>query len=247
MAERRKAVVLLSGGLDSATVLAMARRDGYAAHALSFRYGQRHGAELDAARAVAADLGTAEHKIVDIDLRTFGGSALTDDIPVPKDRSADDMAHGIPITYVPARNTIFLSFALAYAEVIDARAIFIGVNALDYSGYPDCRPDYIGAYEAMANLATKSGVEADADGGAPIRIHAPLIHMTKAEIIRAGTALGVDYALTVSCYDPDARGAACGRCDACVLRARGFAEAALADPTRYRSAATTTATGELAR
>ena len=209
--------MLLSGGLDSATTLAIAKREGFDCYALSFRYGQRHAAELDAARRVAQHLGAAKHVILDIDLRQFGGSALTSDIPVPKDRALDDT---IPVTYVPARNTIFLSFALAWAEVLGAQDIFIGVNALDYSGYPDCRPEYIAAFERMAGLATKAGVE-----GSPIKIHAPLIHMTKADIIRKGRELGVDYDMTFSCYDPDAHGTACGRCDACQLRAKGFAEA----------------------
>ncbi|RIK94188.1 MAG: 7-cyano-7-deazaguanine synthase QueC [Proteobacteria bacterium] len=230
-ATTKKAVVLLSGGLDSATCLAMARAEGYAAHALSFRYGQRHAVELDAAERVAAALGAAAHKVIDIDLRAFGGSALTADIPVPKGRSVSDMSHGIPITYVPARNTIFLSFALAFAEVLAAQDIFIGVNALDYSGYPDCRPKFIAAFEALANLATKAAVE----DGRRITIHSPLIHLTKAEIITRGAALGVDYGLTLSCYDPDDDGAACGACDSCLLRAKGFREAGLPDPTRYRS------------
>ena len=229
-ATTKKAVVLLSGGLDSATCLAMARQQGFSAHALSFRYGQRHAVELEAAERVAAALGAATHKLIDIDLRAFGGSALTADIPVPKGRSAEDMAHGIPITYVPARNTIFLSFALAYAEVLAASDIFIGVNALDYSGYPDCRPAFIAAFEAMANLATKAAVE----DGRRINIHTPLLHLTKAEIIAQGAALGVDYGLTISCYDPDPTGAACGTCDSCLLRAKGFREAGFSDPTRYR-------------
>lgn len=229
-ATTKKAVVLLSGGLDSATCLAMARQQGFSAHALSFRYGQRHAVELEAAERVAASLGAATHKLIDIDLRAFGGSALTADIPVPKGRSAEDMAHGIPITYVPARNTIFLSFALAYAEVLAAQDIFIGVNALDYSGYPDCRPAFIAAFEAMANLATKAAVE----DGRRINIHTPLLHLTKAEIIARGAALGVDYSLTLSCYDPDDSGAACGTCDSCALRAKGFREAGVPDPTRYR-------------
>jgi 7-cyano-7-deazaguanine synthase len=221
-----KAVVLLSGGLDSATTLAIARSEGYEAHALSFRYGQRHVLELAAARRVARALGAAEHKIAAIDLRLFGGSALTADIPVPKDRSARAMGHGIPATYVPARNTIFLSLALAWAEVLGAADIFIGVNALDYSGYPDCRPGYLRAFERLARLATKSGAE----GRTRFRIHAPLIRMTKAQIIRAGLRLGVDYGLTHSCYDPGPRGRPCGRCDSCRLRAKGFGEAGLRDP-----------------
>jgi 7-cyano-7-deazaguanine synthase len=222
------AVVLLSGGLDSTTMLALARRE-FTVHALSFRYGQRHSRELEAARQIAGQAGVASHVISDIDLRTFGGSALTADVEVPKDRTASAMSDSIPITYVPARNTIFLSFALAFAEVLPARDIFIGVNAVDYSGYPDCRPEYIAAYERMANLATRGGVE----GTNPIRIRAPLMAMTKAEIINLGLSLGVDYSLTTSCYDPDAEGLACGRCDACQLRRKGFADAGVADPTRY--------------
>jgi 7-cyano-7-deazaguanine synthase len=224
------AVVLLSGGLDSATCAAWARAEGYAVHALSFRYGQRHGVELEAAARIAARMDLP-HKIIDIDLRAFGGSALTADIPVPKGRSAADMAHGIPITYVPARNTIFLAFALAYAEVLNARDIVIGVNAVDYSGYPDCRPEFIEAFEAMANLATKAAVE----GEAKVAIHTPLAQLSKARIIALGARLGVDYGLTISCYDPAPDGAACGQCDSCLLRAKGFAEAALPDPTRYRA------------
>ncbi|RMB04930.1 7-cyano-7-deazaguanine synthase QueC [Eilatimonas milleporae] len=226
----KKAVVLLSGGLDSATVVAMAHDQGYHVHALSFRYGQRHSVELTAAEAVAKQLGVAEHKIAELDLRLFGGSALTADIAVPKDRTEDAMTADIPITYVPARNTIFLSFALAYAEVSGAGDIFIGVNALDYSGYPDCRAEYIRAYETMANLATKAGVS----GERPLRIQAPLIDMTKADIIKTGTALGVDYGLTISCYDPDDAGRACGHCDSCLLRKKGFREAGVDDPTRYQ-------------
>jgi 7-cyano-7-deazaguanine synthase len=227
------AIVLLSGGLDSATVAAIARRDGFDVHALSFRYGQRHVVELAAAAAVAAAVGAAEHHVVDIDLRAFGGSALTDDaIAVPKGRGADEMGDDIPVTYVPARNTIFLSFALALAEVRGSADIFIGVNALDYSGYPDCRPEYIAAYEAMARLATKAAVEGD--DASQLHIHTPLLAMTKADIIRAGTDLGVDYAMTVSCYDPTATGGACGECDSCTLRRKGFADAGIPDPTRYR-------------
>jgi 7-cyano-7-deazaguanine synthase len=222
------AVVLLSGGLDSTTMLAMARQS-HDVYALSFRYGQRHGHELDAARRIARDARVRDHVIMDIDLRTFGGSALTADIAVPKDRSAASMSESIPITYVPARNTIFLAFALAYAEVVSAREIYIGVNAVDYSGYPDCRPEFIAAFERMANLATRGGVE----GTNPISIRAPLVHMSKAEIIQAGVALGVNYASTTSCYDPAADGAACGRCDACQLRRSGFAAAGIPDPTRY--------------
>ncbi len=221
------AVVLLSGGLDSATVLAIAARDGYACHALSFRYGQRHAIELERAAAVARHLGAVRHVVLDVDLGRFGGSALTDAaIAVPKQRAVETMAHGIPPTYVPARNTVFLSLALAWAETLAATDIFIGVNALDYSGYPDCRPEYIAAFEAMANLATRAGVEP----GRRIRVHAPLIRLSKAEIIRQGLALGVDYSLTTSCYDPAEDGAACGMCDACLLRAKGFQEAGLADP-----------------
>ena len=226
-----RAVVLLSGGLDSATTLAVARRDGFEAHALSVRYGQRHAVELDAARRVAAALGAADHRVAEIDLRVFGGSALTGDIPVPKDRAATEIGSGIPVTYVPARNTIFLSFALAHAEVIGAADVFIGINAMDYSGYPDCRPEYLEAFERMANLATKAAVE----GGRTLRIHAPLMRLTKAQIISLGTSLGIDYALTVSCYDPGSGGEACGRCDSCTLRRRGFIEAGLPDPTRYRT------------
>lgn len=225
----RRAVVLLSGGLDSTTLLAHAVREGFEAHCLSFRYGQRHTAELAAAAQAARRYGAAAHRIAEIDLRAFGGSALTDDaIAVPKDRDATDMTRGIPVTYVPARNTIFLSYALGWAEVLGARDLFIGVNALDYSGYPDCRPEFIAAFEALANLATRAGVEGDR-----FTVHTPLIAMTKAAIIRHGLALGVDYAGTTSCYDPDASGAACGRCDACQLRAKGFAEAGVPDPTRY--------------
>jgi 7-cyano-7-deazaguanine synthase len=217
----KKAVILLSGGLDSATVLAIAKQQGYACYALSCAYGQRHGVELKAARNVAAELGAVEHKIADIDLRLFGGSALTSDTSVPKVASVEEIGTDIPITYVPARNTIFLSFALAWAEVLGAYDLFIGVNAVDYSGYPDCRPEFIRAYEAMANLATAYGLEA----GKHITIHTPLIHMTKAEIIRMGRELGVDYDMTISCYDPDAQGNPCGQCHSCHLRAKGFAEA----------------------
>ena len=215
------AVVLLSGGLDSATVLAMAIEAGYAVNALTFRYGQRHGVEIARAQALAERWKVARHVIADIDLRLFGGSALTADIAVPKHDDVAAVGAGIPVTYVPARNTIFLSFALAWAETLDAQDILIGVNALDYSGYPDCRPEYIAAFERMANLATKAGVE----GRTQLRIRTPLMQMTKADIIRAGRALGVDYTMTVSCYDPAADGAACGRCEACLLRAKGFAEA----------------------
>ena len=222
----RRAVVLLSGGLDSTTVLAIAKSQGFVCNALSFRYGQRHKVELDRAREVAERMGVERHVIVDFDLRQFGGSALTSDIEVPKERSAADMSHGIPITYVPARNTIFLSFGLAWAETLGSSDIFIGVNALDYSGYPDCRPEYIEAYERMANLATKAGVE----GTQKLKIHSPLVHMTKAQIVQTGRELGVDYSITSSCYDPAPDGAPCGKCDSCVLRAKGFAESGVADP-----------------
>ena len=221
----KKAVLLLSGGLDSATVLALAREQGFEVYGLSFRYGQRHVGELNAARAVANAGGVKEHKIADIDLRLFGGSALTSDIAVPKARNEQEIGQGIPITYVPARNTIFLSFALAWAEVLKAYDIFIGVNALDYSGYPDCRPEFIEAFERMANLATAYGVQA----ARPIRIHTPIIDKNKAAIIREGLRLGVDYRLTLSCYDPKA-GKPCGACDACILRAKGFAENQMKDP-----------------
>ena len=227
------AVLLLSGGLDSTTLLAHALHDGFTVHAMTFRYGQRHAGEIDAARRVAAAYGVRDHVIVDIDLRTFGGSALTSGLEVPKDRDlAAASSDGIPITYVPARNTIFLSFALAWAEVLGAANIFIGVNALDYSGYPDCRPEYIAAYERMANLATRGGVERTN----VVHIRTPLIDLTKAQIIRRGLALGVDYAITRSCYDPDAGGAACGHCDACQLRLKGFAEAGARDPAPYANA-----------
>ena len=232
----RRAVLLLSGGLDSTTLLALARRDGFEVHALSFRYGQRHAHELDAARAAAARYGAADHKIADIDLRLFGGSALTADVAVPKDRDVAAMGSGIPITYVPARNTIFLAFALAWAEVLGARDIFIGVNALDYSGYPDCRPEFIAAFEHMARLATRDGVEGGGDQ--PLRVRTPLMQMTKRDIIALGMELGVDYAETTSCYDPAADGAACGRCDSCQLRRKGFVELGVDDPTRYAGGAT---------
>jgi 7-cyano-7-deazaguanine synthase len=223
------AIVLLSGGLDSTTTLAYALDRGYDARAMTFRYGQRHAREVEAARQIAKRFAVREHVIVDIDLRPFGGSALTSDIPVPKDRAADELRRGgIPVTYVPARNTIFLSFALAWAEVQEARDIFIGVNALDYSGYPDCRPEYIAAFERMANLATRSGI-----AGSAVVIHAPLIDLTKGQIIELGRRLGVDYALTTSCYDPDADGRACGHCDACLIRRKGFEEAGVDDPARY--------------
>ena len=228
-----KAVVLLSGGLDSATTLAVARAQGFASYALSFRYGQRHEVELQAAARVARQLGAVQHVVLDIDLRRFGGSALTSDLPVPKDRSAEEMATGIPVTYVPARNTIFLSFALGWAEVLGASDVFIGVNALDYSGYPDCRPEFIEAFTAMANRATKAAVE----GRQRLTIHTPLIDLTKAQIVRRGLELGVDFALTSSCYDPSASGVACGRCDACLLRLKGFAEAGVTDPISYRTGA----------
>jgi 7-cyano-7-deazaguanine synthase len=229
---QKPAVVLLSGGLDSATVAAIALHEGFQVNALSFSYGQRHNWELEAARRVARSLDITNHRIANIDLRVFGGSALTDDIAVPKGRSGDDMSHGIPITYVPARNTIFLSYALAWAEVLGADDVFIGVNALDYSGYPDCRPEYIRAFETMANLATKAAVE----GRQHLTIHAPLIHLTKAEIIRRGMELGVDYGLTSSCYDPASDGGPCGQCDSCQLRQKGFREAGLADPLPYPNA-----------
>ena len=227
--QAKKAVVLLSGGLDSATVLAIARRDGYESYALSFSYGQRHVWELEAARQVAASIGVKLHRVAEIDLRVFGGSALTDDIAVPKGRGTEEMSHGIPVTYVPARNTIFLSFALAWAEVLGSSDIFIGVNALDYSGYPDCRPEYIEAFEKMANLATKAGVE----GRQLLKIHTPLIAMTKAQIIAAGVELGVDYGLTSSCYDPSTTGEPCGQCDSCLLRQKGFRENGMEDPLKY--------------
>ncbi|MBV5309363.1 7-cyano-7-deazaguanine synthase QueC [Chromatium okenii] len=224
--KQTSAVVLLSGGLDSATTLAIAKTEGFTPYALSFRYGQRHVIELAAASRVAAAQGVAEHVIAEIDLRRFGGSALTADLTVPKGRDTAAMSSGIPITYVPARNTVFLSFALAWAEVLGAEAIFIGVNALDYSGYPDCRPAYLAAFEQMANLATAAAVE----GRAQFRVHAPLLELSKADIIRRGMALGVDYGLTCSCYDPDPAGRPCGQCDSCLLRARGFAEAGVSDP-----------------
>jgi 7-cyano-7-deazaguanine synthase len=228
---RPKAVVLLSGGVDSATAAALTARAGFALYALTFAYGQRHAAELDAARRVAAALGVVRHEVLTIDLRAFGGSALTADIDVPKDRRPEAMGADIPVTYVPARNTIFLSFALAWAEVLGAGDIVIGVNVLDASGYPDCRPEFVEAFERLAALATRAGVE----GRQRVRIRAPLIRLTKAEIVRAGVAAGVDYALTLSCYDPAPDGAACGRCDACVLRRKGFVEAGVPDPTRYRA------------
>jgi len=225
MTQTNKAVCLLSGGLDSATCLALARRQGYACYALSFDYGQRHKVELAAAARVAASLGAERHLTARIGLDLFGGSALTSDIAVPKARSAAEMSHGIPITYVPARNTIFLSFALAWAEVLESSDIFIGVNALDYSGYPDCRPEYIEAYQRMANLATKAGVE----GRTRLRIHTPLLRLSKAEIVKLGHELGLPFGLTYSCYDPAPEGRPCGQCDACLLRAKGFQEAGIED------------------
>ncbi|HXG92255.1 MAG TPA: 7-cyano-7-deazaguanine synthase QueC [Blastocatellia bacterium] len=232
MTQKKKAVVLLSGGLDSTTTLAVAVSEGYDVYAMSFRYGQRHSVELESARRVAEAFKVEKHLIVDIDLRAIGGSALTDEIDVPKERSSSEMASGIPVTYVPARNTIFLSFALAWAETLEAQDIFIGVNALDYSGYPDCRPEYIEAFERMANLATKAGVE----GRLKLKVHTPLIAMTKAEIIKTGLRLGVDYSLTHSCYDPTAEGLACGKCDSCLLRLKGFIEAGASDPLNYAQA-----------
>ncbi len=229
----KPAVVLLSGGLDSTTVLAYARREGYACYALSFRYGQRHSIELDCAKQIAIDCGAVRHVVIDFDLRQFGGSALTDDIPVPKALRIAEAAQTIPVTYVPARNTIFLSFALAWAETLQSSDIFIGVNAMDYSGYPDCRPEFIGAFIQMANLATKAGVE----GRSQMQIHAPLMRLSKAEIIRLGASLGVDYALTSSCYDPLPSGKPCGQCDSCLLRARGFEQAGLEDPLLIRHGA----------
>jgi 7-cyano-7-deazaguanine synthase len=231
MKDNLKAVVLLSGGIDSATTLAIAQDGRFDVYALSFRYGQRHVVELEAARRIAQSNKVAEHLIIDIDLRRIGGSALTADIAVPKSRSMEQMGKNIPVTYVPARNTIFLSYALAWAEVIEADDIFIGVNALDYSGYPDCRPEYIAAYEQMANLATKAGVES----GKKLKIHAPLIKMSKSQIIHKGIELGVDYSLTHSCYDPLASGEACGECDSCLLRLKGFMDAGVKDPIRYKN------------
>jgi len=229
MGEAKRAVVLLSGGLDSTTTLAIAKDLGYEPYALTFRYGQRHENEIDAARRVARSLGVADHRIAEIDLRVFGGSALTDDIAVPKGRDAGEIGSGIPVTYVPARNTIFLSFALAWAEVLGTGDIFLGVNALDYSGYVDCRPEFVEAFERLANLATKASVE----GAIRVKIHAPLIALTKAQIVARGIELGVDYGLTTSCYDPSPGGAACGACDACLLRLKGFAEAGVPDPAPY--------------
>lgn len=228
-AEAKKAVVLVSGGLDSATILAIAKQDGFRLFALSFDYGQRHRFELEAARRVCAAAQVERHVTIPIDLRPFGGSALTADIAVPKDRSETEMTDGIPITYVPARNTIFLSIALGWAEVLDATDLFIGVNAVDYSGYPDCRPEFVSAFERLANLATKSGVEKTANW----KVHAPLMSLSKADIVRRGTELGVDYGLTHSCYDPDLQGRGCGHCDSCQLRLKGFADAGLTDPAPY--------------
>jgi 7-cyano-7-deazaguanine synthase len=224
----KRAVVLLSGGIDSTTTLAIAISAGYETHALSFEYGQRHQIETEAARRVASSLGAKEHRIAKIDMRVFGGSALTDDIRVPKQRSKTEIAHGIPVTYVPARNTIFLAYALAWAEVIPANDIFIGVNAIDYSGYPDCRPEFIEAFENVANLGTKAGVE-----GRRFHIRTPLIKLSKSDIIRKGVELGVDLSLTHSCYDPTLGGLACGQCDSCLLRLKGFREAGMVDPIRY--------------
>ena len=228
--DTRRAVVLLSGGLDSTTALAIAKSDEYTAYAITFRYGQRHAVEVDASRRVACNLGVVDHAIVDIDLTRFGGSALTSQIDVPKNRELEDMANGVPVTYVPARNTIFLSFSLAYAEVVGAFDIYVGVNALDYGGYPDCRPEYVEAFERMANLATKSSVQ----GEARLTIHTPLISLSKSEIVRRGLSLGIDYGLTSSCYDPTDNGEACGRCDACLLRLQAFAENCVADPAKYQ-------------
>ncbi|MEV8606240.1 7-cyano-7-deazaguanine synthase QueC [Streptomyces griseoviridis] len=229
----RPAIVLLSGGLDSTTVLAIAKDQGFTPYALSFRYGQRHSIELEAAQRVAQVQGVARHVIADIDLRVFGGSALTSDIEVPKHEKLEDVEEGgVPITYVPARNTIFLSFALAFAETVGASDIFTGVTAVDYSGYPDCRPEYMEAFATMANLATRAGVE----GTSKMTLHSPLIALSKADIVREGLRLGVDYSLTSSCYDPDEQGRACGRCDTCLLRLKGFAEAGVKDPVRYQSA-----------
>ncbi|MDX2498335.1 MAG: 7-cyano-7-deazaguanine synthase QueC [Desulfobacterales bacterium] len=229
MSHLKKAVVLSSGGLDSTTAMAIARYQGFEIYSLSFSYGQRHAFELEAAQKVADALGVNEHLVINMDLNKIGGSSLTDDIDVPKERDEQAMTREIPVTYVPARNTIFLSFALAWAEVLESSDIFIGVNAVDYSGYPDCRPEYVDAFERMANLATKAGVE----GITKIRIRTPLIHLTKAQIIQKGMELGVDYALTHSCYDPSPQGLACGECDSCFLRKKGFKEADVKDPTKY--------------
>jgi 7-cyano-7-deazaguanine synthase len=229
MSHHKKAIVLSSGGVDSTTAMAIAKSEGYDIYCLSFRYGQRHLLELEAAKKIAGYLSARKHLIINIDLRVFGGSALTDDIEVPKNREESEMLKDIPITYVPARNTIFLSYALAWAEVLGVSDIFIGVNAIDYSGYPDCRPEYITAFENMANLATKAGVE----GKTLIRIRTPLIHMAKADIIRRGIELGIDYSITHSCYDPSLVGKACGRCDSCLLRKKGFREVGIHDPAVY--------------
>jgi 7-cyano-7-deazaguanine synthase len=229
MSQKNKAIVLSSGGLDSTTAMAMAREAGYEIYSLSFRYGQRHHLELDAAHRVAEALGAKAHLVIDMDLTEIGGSALTGDLDVPKARTDEEIKEGIPVTYVPGRNTIFLAYALAWAEVVGASDIFIGVNAIDYSGYPDCRPEYIEAFEQMANLGTKAGVE----GQRPIRIRAPLMTMTKAQIIQKGMALGIDYRMTHSCYDPSVEGKACGYCDSCLLRKKGFREAGVPDPTDY--------------
>ncbi|HUS06701.1 MAG TPA: 7-cyano-7-deazaguanine synthase QueC [Bryobacteraceae bacterium] len=231
MTDRPKAVCLLSGGLDSSTCLALALQEGFEVYALSFDYGQRHKVELEAAARVARSLGASRHVVVQFDLRVFGGSALTADIAVPKGRSAEEMEEEIPVTYVPARNTVFLSFALAWAETLGASDIFIGVNAIDYSGYPDCRPEFIDAFEQMANLATKAGVE----GATSINIHTPLIALSKAEIVQLADSAGVDFSLTHSCYDPDESGRACGMCDSCLLRRKGFSDAGIADPLSYRA------------
>jgi 7-cyano-7-deazaguanine synthase len=228
MSAPRKAVVLMSGGLDSTVTLAIAQCEGFAIHALTMQYGQRHAVEVEAARQIARRFGIVQHVVVPLDLRAIGGSALTGDLPVPKGRTADEMAAGIPVTYVPARNTLFLALALGWAEVIGARDLFIGVNVLDYSGYPDCRPEFLDAFERLAKVATKAGVE-----GAAFTIHAPLLQLTKADIVRRGIALGVDFSLTTSCYDPTPDGMACGQCDACTLRLRGFAEAGIPDPREY--------------
>ena len=230
---KRPAVLLLSGGLDSTTLLAYAKQQAWDVHALTFRYGQRHGVEVARAQAIGKAYGVARHLVADIDLRAWGGSALTSsEIAVPKDRAAGEMTSGVPLTYVPARNTIFLSYALAWAEVLESRDIFIGVNALDYSGYPDCRPEFIAAFESLAQLATRAGTES----GTRYTVHTPLMTMSKAQIIALGVSLGVDYGATTSCYDPDGRGGACGRCDACQLRKKGFGEAGVTDPTRYAPA-----------
>jgi 7-cyano-7-deazaguanine synthase len=229
-AQNKPAVVLLSGGLDSSTTAAIARHEGFRLFALSANYGQRHRFELDAAARVAKSLGVERHVVLSVDLHQFGGSALTDQIAVPKHQNVEEISHDIPVTYVPARNTVLLSLALAYAEVVDAADIFLGVNAIDYSGYPDCRPEFLAAFETLANLATKAGVE----GRLHFHLHAPLLRMTKGEIIRRGVELGVDYGLTHSCYDPSADGVSCGRCDACLLRLKGFAEAGRVDPIAYQ-------------